>query len=370
MMDRTHTNSLNLYQKRQAALLYYFSSMEHLDKIIGRVRALTVFTDQTLDYAIRMERDRAMREVGWDEGNLASNWSTHAHPMLRDCLRGLLSQKSKRATEWYDISGVSGTLTGMSHFSMNWTLPEEEQKFLELSGEAIDVGVDLDSTVEHTFTDLDMELSWEVYKHLFPKMPKFRIRSDVQGETGKRPVRTGVYVPQDDPFGTLQFAWTGNSSGTLAPCETLSELALEYVNVVGRNKLWKSPSEKARNPDRAEPTDEYFDDWCRESKRMKFPDEISSRNERAFSNRSCKWYFVEQIFGEFEDETPEVTQTSEDLRCAPGATVPRSGWWYSPAIPGEPGFRYFDQGARFPGTATTEWGAVLWYYEAHRQKMI
>jgi len=223
--------------------------------------------------------------------------------MLSDCLRALLRQKQMRATEWYDISGVSGTLTGMSHFSMNWALPEEEEKFLELREDAVGVSMKLDKTINHTWTDLGMESSWKLYHSAFPRLPKFRIRTDVEGETGKRPIRTGVYVPQDDPNGTLQFAWTGNNGGALDLCETFSELALEYLAIVGRDNIWRAPYEAARKQDRAEPTDEYFDDWCREYKKMQFRDSISSRNARAFVERPCKWYFVEQIDGEFEDDT-------------------------------------------------------------------
>jgi hypothetical protein len=367
-MNNSYPLTLNLHQKRQAALLYHFSSIEFLDAIISRVRAVAAFTDQTLDYAAKVERDKAMQAHGWAEGHLASNWSTYAHPMLNDCLRALLRQKQMRATEWYDISGVSGTLTGMSHFSMNWTLPDEEEKFLELSRDAVGLGFKLDSTINHDWTDLDLESSWDLYKSDIPKLPKFRIRTDVEGESGKRPIRTGVYVPQDDPNGTLQFAWIGNNGGALDLCETFSELALEYLAIVGRDKIWRAPNEAARKQDRAEPTDEYFDDWCRQYKKMQFRDSISSRNARAFAKRPCKWYFVEQIAGEFEDSISAPMSDADKMRCLPGAIVPRSGWWHSPAFQGEQGFRYFKQGSKFPVDSTTEWGVVFWYYDAQRQK--
>lgn len=319
------TVSLNSHQKRQATLLYYFSSMEFLDGIIARVRALTAFTDQTLDYAARVDRDKAMRALSWNEGYLAANWSKHAHPMLNDCLHALLRQKRLRATEWYDISGVSGTLTGMSHFSMNWTLPEEESKFLELSGEAIGASMAFDSTINHTWTDLRALSAWIRYHDLFPKIPKFRVRTDVVAESGKRPFRTGVYIPQDDQFGTLQFAWTGNSGGALDECETFSDLAREYIAIVGRDRIWTAPNDAARKPDRIEPTDKYFDDWCREHKGLKFRKSISSRNARAYLKRPCKWYFVERIPDEFEEAATIPMNTPKKTRCLPGENVPCSG---------------------------------------------
>ena len=60
-MDCQYPHTLSPQQIRQAALLYHFSSIEFLDTIISRVRALAAFTDRTLDYAIRVERDKAIR---------------------------------------------------------------------------------------------------------------------------------------------------------------------------------------------------------------------------------------------------------------------------------------------------------------------
>jgi hypothetical protein len=234
---------LNLHQKRQAALLYYFSSIEFLDQIIERVHELAALTDQTLDHMTPVERDKTVNKIEWTEEHLSANWATYAHPMLTDCLRTLLGQKKLRATEWYDIAGVREALTGMSHFPMNWTLPEEEQAFRKLSNDARGIAATLDTTVLHTWTDLRMCSVWDQYQHIFPKMPKFRVRMDVEGESGKRPVRTGVYLPQDDSFGALHFAWIGNANGALGPCETSSKLAFEYVAIVGRDKSWRAPDE-------------------------------------------------------------------------------------------------------------------------------
>lgn len=233
--------------------------------------------------------------------------------MLIDCLRGLLAEKRLHASASYGISGVSSTLTGMSDFSMNWALPEEEEKFLALSGEAIGLGAKLTTAVNHTFTDLRMASSWSLYKDRFPNVPKFRVRSDIEGETYERPLRIGVYVPQDDPYGTLQFAWTGNPGGALNMCETLSELALEYVSIVGRDKLWIAPTDSFRKPDRGEPTDQYFDDWCRAQKHLSFHDSVSSRNPRAFTKRPCKWYFVERVPDEFEDDLQIAQHTDDNI---------------------------------------------------------
>ena len=86
-----------------------------------------------------------------------------------------------RATEWYDIAGISGTLIGMSHFSMNWTLPEEEEKFRELSRDAVAPAFKLDSTINRCWTDLGMYWWWFLHRSEIQIFPKFLIRTFVDG---------------------------------------------------------------------------------------------------------------------------------------------------------------------------------------------
>jgi hypothetical protein len=358
---------LNLYQKRQATLLYHFSSTEFLDTITKRVLAWAAFTDRTLDYAQRVSRDQAMRKLGWTEAHLSSNWSTHAHPMLQDLLQGLFRDKALRATESYDISGVSSTMTGMDYVSMNWALPEEEKKFRELEDQASLVGDRLDSTILRRWNDFSMTWAWDQFCKEFARLPKFRVRSDVVTESGKRPIRTGVYVPQDDEFGTLQFAWTGDNRGMLAASDTLSDLAREYAKEVGRDRLWAVPRGVTPISGRPEITYQYFDDWCRTRKAMVFQNKISSRNPRAFIDRPCKWFYVEKIEGEFEEIDHLAESARQRIRCEPGSVVPKTGWWHSPAFQGKQALHYFEAGARFPDVKATEWGAVFWQYEPDRQ---
>lgn len=328
--------SLNIYQKRQAALLYHFTSMAYLDAIIERVRALTAFTDKTIDYAARVERDKVMREVGWRNGYPTPNYFKYGHPRLNACLRGLLEQKRLRVQQWFDISGVRGTLTGIEYFPVYWDSEAEEQTYYALSAEASRLGSRLDSTVGRRWTDYDLTWLWGEHRSVFPKIPRFRIRTDIEGETGKPPPRTGVYVPQDDPFGTLQFAWTAHAGGALQACETLSELAREYVALVGRDRLWRAPSASLKRSDGVEFTDEYFDTWCRTAKNMTFEDVISSRNERAEATRPCKWYLVEPVEGEFDDDAPPPGDCDDALvreleamfsvRDTPPAPVRKRRW--------------------------------------------
>jgi hypothetical protein len=55
------------------------------------------------------------------------------------------------------------------------------------------------------------------------------------------------------------------------------------------------------------------------------------------------------------------------LRAMPGALVPQTGFWWTPAMSGEQGIRHFKQGDHFPNTATTNYGVVIWYYDPDKQ---
>ena len=52
------------------------------------------------------------------------------------------------------------------------------------------------------------------------------------------------------------------------------------------------------------------------------------------------------------------------LRGLPGETVPQSGIWWTPAIPGEAGRKQFNKGDNFPDTKHTDYGAVVWYLDS------
>ncbi len=350
---------LNIHQKRQAALLYHYTSAEYLESIIAAAREWLKTADATLDQAERSERDKLMALEGWEVGDTAANWSTYGHPMLADMMRMLYKQRAERAVEKYAPPNIRFTYMGLQHFSLNWTLPEEERKFEDAATACLAAASPLDAVLRRSWDDVDFEAEWETLRGIIRPLPRYKLRSDVVGESGRIPPRTGVYVPADDPFGALQFAWTGDEAGALGSCVTFTDLAKEYCALLGRELMWRNPHDPA-----SDVTDLYFDKWC-EAKGLKV--ELGhGRNPHAFTSRPCKWYFVERIEGEYEDE-PAAPPTADRLRGEPGTRVPRSGWWYTPSIKGEQGFRYFEEGSHFPDTAHTEWGAVFWQFDPERQ---
>ena len=65
---------------------------------------------------------------------------------------------------------------------------------------------------------------------------------------------------------------------------------------------------------------------------------------------------------------PQPASPSGRLRGLPSEIVPQTGWWHTPALKGAQGFRYFEQGQRFPETRTTDYGGVIWNYDPDQQK--
>jgi hypothetical protein len=54
------------------------------------------------------------------------------------------------------------------------------------------------------------------------------------------------------------------------------------------------------------------------------------------------------------------------LRALPNEVVPKTGLWWTPALD-DGRLRYFEQGERFPETETTNYGAVVWYFDLDKQ---
>lgn len=64
------------------------------------------------------------------------------------------------------------------------------------------------------------------------------MRTDVTGESHRHPPRASVYVAQDNPFATLQFASRGNADGVLGEAVTLNETGRRFAALLGREAMW------------------------------------------------------------------------------------------------------------------------------------
>lgn len=359
---------LNLWQKRQATLLYHFASLDYLKGLKQHINALIQGTDALLDLVKEQGRDTLLADPRWGARDTSANWSTYGFPALTDFKQATSRQIAKRSMEVYSITGANQCARMLSELSMRWSTPEEEEEFKTRFESVYKYASYIDYTLARprTIEDGSYYNIWKDYETIFPRMPRFRIRTDVEARTDVKPPRTGVYVPQNDPYGALQFGWTGGEwDGSLDDCRTFNDLGLEAIAAVGRNNLWNNSPEllafvKQRHL-------KAFDTFLREEgilfQKSMFDDPgwasafISSEG---FTSRPCKWYFIEMVEGEFE-EAPEIEAAAGTLqRVAAGQPCPRSGWWLTPAKANSR--RYFKQDEVFPNIEGSAYGATFWQW--------
>ena len=358
---------LLLWQKRQASLIYHFTSLGYLQEFRRRVHQLLGEADALVDVATTQGRDRFLEDPQWGHRNTVDNWANSgAWGALQDLKKGVEYLVAMRPFEVYGASGMYETAHMLGEFSTAWMAPDEEVQFKEDFEALYKFASPMDKILRRRRIDyLDYYLWWSKFAHLFPRLPKLRVRTDVEAESGKVPPRTGVYVAQNDPNAGLQFGWTGNDQGNyeaLPEAQTLNALGLEALQYVGRENLWFNKAKMNEFSMLPQHRGVLTFDDPPEPDWMKL-------GARGFTSRPCKWYYVELIDGEWDDEENEaVVETSGTLRATAGEAVPREGVWYTPALKGEAGALHLKAGDRLPATRFTDWGEVIWYWQPERQR--
>jgi hypothetical protein len=360
---------LNKWQKRQAALLYHFASMDYLKGLKKLLDDFVKGVDITLERAKDEGRDRYLVSERWGTRNTSANFSTYGFSGLQDFQKSVNRQIAEIAFEYYHGTGYNQCNRLLQELSLNWTTEEEEAQF-KAGMEKLGVyAACIDDVMDHRWNESFINVYWQDYKHLFPRLPKFKVRTDVEGQSGRLPVRTGVYVPQDDPYGTLQFAWPGNSDGRLADCQTFNELGLQAVRAVGRDALWTADPRLlplVKQPAHLAGFKEI--NWSNN------PDHLNDANSawlyissQGFTTRPCKWYYVERVEGEFDDEeeTEERIPPTQRQRCEAGLPCPREGYWFTPAQAGSR--RLFKTGEVMPEVGG-DYGATIWQWDQNQDR--
>lgn len=380
---------LNLWQKRQAALIDYFASLEYLKGLLERIEALIQGADISLDAAMADGRDRFIANARWGTRDTAANWSTYGYPALLDWKQTIQRQISLRAVEAYSTTDAQNCAGKLRELSMLWANEEEEARFKRSFDSVYSYASNIDRimqrpqsandgvyhTLWHGYRSADQTLNPPAYDALFPRLPRFRIRTDVVAETGKRPPRTGIYVPQDDPYGTLQFGWTGGDwNGSLDKCYSFSDLGRKIVNAVGRHNLWNDNPELLAYVRHHFP--EQFETSLKEVFGATYSPEFLSKPENAallledkgLSKFSCKWYFVEKIEGAWEDaaeaEAAAIPPAFRQQRVPAGEPCPADGYWFTPAQPDSR--RRFQRGEVFPQITGSDYGDTFWLWAVNQ----
>jgi hypothetical protein len=360
---------LTLWQKKQAALLYHFSSLDYLKGLQQRVNDLITLNNVTLDLAKAQGRDSLLADKRWGGRDTSENWANNAWPFLKDFQLSIAGDISNRAFEIYDVTGAYQCGRGMDEYSMRWATPEEEENFTKQFRQIYRYANNIDDTMNKhgsssRWDDFAFAHAWQEFKGQFSRIPRFRVRTDIEGETGRVPARTGVYVPLDDPDGALQFAWIGGGLGGLLETRIFNALGHDALYTVGRKDLWLNESKMfafATSP-------KYANLFKKEVFFRSQPAHDlapSAVAREAFTTRSCKWYYVELVNGEFEDieESPAPEPDHERLRIEGGKACPKTGYWFTPA---EMNSRRHFKGGEVMPVLGSDYGSVIWQWDSNQ----
>lgn len=354
---------LSLWQKRQAAVLYHIASQGFLESLIAETDEMVAWVNAVLEE--RTPLDPYMASERWGVRDTAANWSTHVHPALVSFRDYLVEERSLRTIEQYGPTSNSNVAGMLRNFSLRWTTQEQEAEFNRRIDSILRSGRDLNDLVDRPSrrTDFILDRLWLRYAAAIGSRPSFRIRADIEVSSGQHVRRTGVYVPKDDPLGTLQFAWTGGERGALSETRTFNELGREALQAIGRHRIWQpcqASVDFVRRPDvRARLEDHQYMHGDEPD-----PDLVPSAIARhAFESRPCDWYYVEMIPGEYEEDPGDEPADADNIRLysvPAGQPCPRGGFWFTQA--GQRSRRRFEQGSVFPNIDGSAYGDTYWQW--------
>jgi hypothetical protein len=359
---------LSPWRKRLVTILYHYTSLDYLKGLLPRVNALISYEGGILDEASLQGRDTYLQDPKWGSRNTASNWSTHASPSLLAFREDTVKDIARHAFEIYRRTGAHQCARMLAEYSMVWSTVEQEKKFKEMFEQVYHYAEGIDDTTcrDSSWNDFWEFVTWPEVSAQYPRLPKYVVRTDIQAESARIPPRTGVYIPQDDELGGPAFAWTGGDYGYLPNCATLNALGREALAFCGRDRLWRDEQRMLEFVSKTS-----FQDELKQDSFYELPIEPhlapSLVARQAYEYRPARWYFVERIEGEWEEEQPVPLPTRRVLRALPKEVVPKTGWWHTPALKADQSRRYFKEGERFPDIDVTQWGSVIWYFDSDKQ---
>jgi len=365
----TQTFTLTPWQKKQAALLYHFSSLDYLNGLRDRVNALKSFAEERLEKSRSEGRDRFLRSAQWGDRDTTENWADNAWPFLADFQTSVATAIADLPSEIYHVTGASHCIRGISEFSLQWTTADEEKYFDQLLADIYAYASNIDYTMQKRYgvswwDDFCLTKAWVEQSGKLQRIPKFNVLIDVASENDALPARSGVYASIDDPHASLQFAWKGGRGGRLIPASSFNELGLAALSAVGRKRLWVDQlamrdfvCANLSNPVLTD--DPHFEG----SPEPELAPSLVARN--AFKSSPSRWCFVELVPGEFEpveeDKDDFHPFSPENQRFGAGETCTTSGYYFTPARLDSR--RWFTAGDIFPHTDSA-YGKTIWQRDA------
>ncbi len=349
-------------------MLYKYTSMEHLKRLHAVVtQAIDGVIDPLLETANAQDRDQLLVNQQWGTRNTSQNWADNAWPMLKDLQASIAKDIAMRAFGKYKMTATDEKLRGIEQFSMQWLTAEEERQY----NQVVALINGLASKIDDTFSpeplprwdDFGFAYCFPQFKAESPQIPRFRIRYDIAGETGKVPSRTGVYIAANMPEAALQFAVSGNDGFKLKEASIFSEIGWDALNWVGRDKLWFDDVAMLDFATKSKHA-ALFANWIRiPGGAVDAELAPSAVSQLSFTTRPALWHFVEEIPDEFEEvdlpsQVADVTQ--QTLRQAGGETCKVAGFYFSPAL--EKSRRYFRAGEPLP-KFEGQYGETIWQWD-------
>lgn len=367
ILDPSSSFILTQRQKKQTAILYHFSSIEYLKGLHRLVADLINGTVEPLLALAKDEnRDLFLKDPQWGARNTTENWANNAWPFLKDFQQSIVKDIADRAFEIYRVTDTNNCFRGLSEYSMQWATPDEEENFNKavrvISDYSNYIDMTLDAYHNSRWTDFDFSQLFNDFGLDHPQIAKFRVRTDVEAQSGRPPPRTGVYVAQDDPLAALQFGWTGDGRGKLRPSKTFGDIGLAALQAVGRDPLWLD-DEKMFQFAIHSPQHAIFTPTIYMLGKEHRDYAASAVAEEAFVNRPCKWFFVEIINGEFEDfDAKEGTDHNPETfkRVVGGTICPTRGFYFTPARPDSR--KFLEVGETAP-EYESQYGSTIWQWD-------
>lgn len=358
-----HSFRLTAYQKRQAAILYHYASLDYLKGLIPLIDATIDAFHGVAQIAQDQGRDALFASKRWGVRDTSANADTHGTPFLSALRETTMQQIADVAFESYGQTDIRYAWGGLREVSTDWMSDAEYERYKSALDETYDYASKIDYTMDRqvSWHDASLTQEWLEFHTRFEPLPRFRVRTDVEAVTGRKPPRTGVYVSQDDPNGSLQFAWTGGDGGWLAECSTFNEVGVDALKEIGRADMWFNHAKMLQYVKNSRFTAVFKQED--EFKWLEDDDEIARGllAKSAFITKPSKWYFVEMISGEFDEDSSSENESDAHmrLRCPAGQPCPREGWWFTPA--GE-GRRYCKQGEVMP-EIKSDYGQTIWCWD-------
>lgn len=323
------TRQLTRWQARQAAMLYWYSSLEYLQKFHNVLeQVVNGLVDPELVASSRHDASRILHHAQWGIQN--------AHKVVQPCPlsdfydleRAVAQSITKRKKGVYEPTATDDEMRKLQEFWVCVYPPEKEQQYQQAIALINHFSYPIDSLFygfpSPRWSDFSFACHLPSFMVESPVIPKFRVRTDITGTTGQQPPRTGVYVAADDPHASLQFSVVNRRSFGLTNASTFSQVGLDALHAVGRDNLWFND---AKMHDFA--ANHWM--WPQFREFMEVSGEIHSDLARgaislhAFEERPANWHLVEVIPGEFEDigmahvdrslpAPPEVRKAGERCR--------------------------------------------------------